>query len=275
MTIKKTQKKKSDVKGKPVAKKKSGSKSADRNKTRKTASERDFFKRIFSSLPLLVGYIDEDGIICQASPRHEESFGLPLDKIIGQKFLKIFGKEPHEILKPYFREVLSGKPCHFATGIQGEKKFKGTFDVMLVPDATPDVDKNGFIYVIRDITHEKQTEIALKRVKKELARDVDIKFTPVGGTIEIKLARDDQGGISIEVADTGIGISDKDVPKAMAPFGQVDSALNRKYEGTGLGLPIVKSFVELHDGRFEISSTPGKGTIARVIFPPERMSAPS
>jgi len=175
MTIKKTQKKKSDVKGKPVAKKKPRLKSARKNEPHKADLEKDFLRRIFSSLPSLVGYIDEDEIIRQANPRHEEAFGLSPDKIIGQTFSEIFGPQSYVALKPYFHEVLSGKPCHFETGIQGYKKFKGTFDVMLVPDADPNIDKNGFIYVIRDITREKQAGIALKLVRSELTRDVDIK----------------------------------------------------------------------------------------------------
>src|SRR5690606_30090855 len=73
-----------------------------------------------------------------------------------------------------------------------------------------------------------------------------VKFTPAGGQVSVtawKNATDDT--FSFEVKDTGIGIAPKDISRAMSPFGQVDSALSRKYEGTGLGLPLTKKFVEL------------------------------
>jgi two-component system cell cycle sensor histidine kinase PleC len=72
-----------------------------------------------------------------------------------------------------------------------------------------------------------------------------------------------------EVKDSGIGIAPKDISKAMAPFGQVDSALNRKYEGTGLGLPLTKKFVEIMGGNFTIESTVGKGTTVTFSLPRE------
>jgi signal transduction histidine kinase len=93
-----------------------------------------------------------------------------------------------------------------------------------------------------------------------------VKFTPSGGRIDVSAAVE-EGEISIIVADTGIGIAPEDLPKALERFGQVDSRLSRKYEGTGLGLPLSKRLMELHGGRFEIESAPGAGTRVRVIFP--------
>ena len=81
------------------------------------------------------------------------------------------------------------------------------------------------------------------------------------------------GGISFLVRDTGIGIAPGDIPKAMEPFGQVDSSLARKYQGAGLGLPISQALVEQHGGRLELESAPGIGTTARVRLPPERTLA--
>jgi signal transduction histidine kinase len=71
----------------------------------------------------------------------------------------------------------------------------------------------------------------------------------------------------IEVADTGIGISADDLPKAMAPFGQVDSSLARNYEGTGLGLPLAKRLTELLGGTFRIDSIVGQGTRVQIGLP--------
>jgi signal transduction histidine kinase len=75
------------------------------------------------------------------------------------------------------------------------------------------------------------------------------------------------GGLQFRIADTGIGIPNDKIAVAMAPFGQVDSRLARKYEGTGLGLPLTKRLVELHGGTFELSSEPGKGTVVTVWLP--------
>ncbi len=56
----------------------------------------------------------------------------------------------------------------------------------------------------------------------------------------------------IQISDTGIGIAPEDIPMALAPFGQIDSDLNRRYEGTGLGLPLTKSLVEIHGGSLDL-----------------------
>ena len=73
------------------------------------------------------------------------------------------------------------------------------------------------------------------------------------------------------MTDTGIGIAFEDIPKALAPFQQIDSGLNRKHEGTGLGLPLTKSLVEMHGGYLDLQSKVGVGTTVTVRFPAERM----
>lgn len=90
-----------------------------------------------------------------------------------------------------------------------------------------------------------------------------IKFTPAGGMIKLSINRSGDG-IDITVSDTGIGMSKTDIDLALVPFGQVDSLLNREYTGTGLGLPLSKSLVELHGGTMSIDSKPGEGTTITV-----------
>jgi len=97
-----------------------------------------------------------------------------------------------------------------------------------------------------------------------------IKFTPTGGGVALTAGRDTGGGLTISITDTGIGMTTDQVPIAMAPFGQVDSRLARKYEGIGLGLPLTNKLVEMHGGTLEIESELGKGTTVTVRLPAER-----
>ena len=97
-----------------------------------------------------------------------------------------------------------------------------------------------------------------------------VKFTPPGGQVHVTAwVEIGTPSYTFEVRDTGIGIAPKDISRAMAPFGQVDSALSRKYEGTGLGLPLTKKFVELMGGKFNIESEVGNGTTIRFTLPRE------
>jgi len=97
-----------------------------------------------------------------------------------------------------------------------------------------------------------------------------VKFTPEGGQVRVSsTARN--GGLAIQVSDTGIGMAAEDIPKAMTPFGQVDSKVRRKQEGTGLGLPLAKQLAELHGATFAIESTVRVGTTVTFVLPPERI----
>jgi signal transduction histidine kinase/HAMP domain-containing protein len=100
-----------------------------------------------------------------------------------------------------------------------------------------------------------------------------IKFTPRGGTIELTAREAADGGIDLSVEDSGIGMKREDLMVALEPFRQVDSTLSRKYEGTGLGLPLTKMLVELHNGSLEIESEPDRGTRVTVHLPPHGPSA--
>jgi signal transduction histidine kinase len=99
-----------------------------------------------------------------------------------------------------------------------------------------------------------------------------IKFTPRGGAIWVE-ARQSEAGLAVTVGDSGIGMSSADLDVAMEPFGQVDNRLERRYEGTGLGLPLTKAFVELHGGRMSFESARGDGTRVTVLFPVAAVAA--
>jgi len=93
-----------------------------------------------------------------------------------------------------------------------------------------------------------------------------IKFTPEGGSIHVLAKYLPDRSVVLEIRDTGIGMTADQIQLALEPFVQVDNSLHRKYEGAGLGLPLAKAFIELQGGRFEIESTPGRGTIIRFVL---------
>ncbi|HTO40950.1 MAG TPA: hybrid sensor histidine kinase/response regulator, partial [Rhizomicrobium sp.] len=94
-----------------------------------------------------------------------------------------------------------------------------------------------------------------------------VRFTPAGGAVSVHgFARN--GQLCCEVCDTGIGIAPENIARALERFSQVDGTLARTHDGAGLGLPMAKQFVELHDGSLELTSIPGKGTKVCLSFPP-------
>lgn len=101
------------------------------------------------------------------------------------------------------------------------------------------------------------------------------KFTPEGGHIKLESLRGENGEPILRVSDTGVGIKEEDFEKILMPFGQVENALSRTTTGTGLGLSLVKSMIELHGGTVGIESVPDEGTSISLSFPAERSIAGS
>jgi signal transduction histidine kinase len=110
-----------------------------------------------------------------------------------------------------------------------------------------------------------------------------IKFTEPGGQVTLGAWSNPDGpdaggpdaGFVFRIADSGIGMALKDIPVALAPFGQVKNALRRRYEGSGLGLPLTKALAELHAGSLDLQSEPGAGTTVTLRFPADRVVAVS
>ena len=113
-------------------------------------------------------------------------------------------------------------------------------------------------------------ERQLKQMLLNLASNA-VKFTPPDGEVHIAGTMTEEGGYALTVRDTGIGMTEADIPVALSPFGQIDSPLARGHHGTGLGLPLVKSMIEAHGGRLLLVSRPGKGTLATLLFPARRV----
>lgn len=102
-----------------------------------------------------------------------------------------------------------------------------------------------------------------------------VKFTDTGGRVTIATSLDKAGNLSMAVSDTGIGMGADEIERALEPFVRLESALTRRYEGTGLGLSLVKALIELHQGWLQIASEPGIGTRVAVTIPRSRILPPA
>jgi signal transduction histidine kinase len=129
-----------------------------------------------------------------------------------------------------------------------------------------------------EIEQDIAPELAPLRADKRHVRQIlvnllsnAVKFTKEGGTVTLKCWYRSDSGYVFQVVDTGIGIDAKDIPKVLAPFGQVESVANRQHQGTGLGLSLTKSLIELHGGSLDLQSEVGAGTTVTVRFPAERI----
>ena len=98
-----------------------------------------------------------------------------------------------------------------------------------------------------------------------------VKFTAPSGWVRISAMRRASGAVEVEVIDNGEGMTDEELETALRPFGQMPG--NREgFGGAGMGVPLAKGFVEANRGRFELSSEKGLGTMARIVFPPDRVT---
>jgi PAS domain S-box-containing protein len=102
-----------------------------------------------------------------------------------------------------------------------------------------------------------------------------VKFTGPGGAVVVAVRESAAGGVEFAVRDTGPGMTAQEVETALEPFGQVDAGHTRRYEGTGLGLPLAQRLAELHGGSLTVGSVKGSGTTVTVTLPPERTVAAS
>ncbi len=137
-----------------------------------------------------------------------------------------------------------------------ERAYEATVKLTLdVPETLPDL---------------RADERMIKQIVLNLLTN-SVKFTQPGGTVAVSARLDDEGRLVVVVADTGVGIEAQDIPKVLEAYGQADVARSRSSEGTGLGLPLVKSMAELHGASVELDSTPGEGTTVTVGFPAERL----
>jgi signal transduction histidine kinase len=115
-------------------------------------------------------------------------------------------------------------------------------------------------------------EIAIKQMMINLLSNA-VKFTPAGGRITISAEHESSGPLRLSVTDTGVGLDDEEIERAMSPFGVLDGKMNKSTSGIGLGLSLVQALMKLHGGRLEIFSQKGIGTTVTLVFPAERVQA--
>lgn len=160
------------------------------------------------------------------------------------------------------------------------------FELALTPTAIAELCTTSLAFV-KQFAHQKNIALTChipeqlpaivldeRRMRQVLINLLNnaVKFTPEGGQVTLVVTQDvaptaAQTKLRIEVQDTGIGIAPADVNKLFEPFMQIDSALNRRYQGTGLGLSLVKKIVELHDGSVGVISQPQQGSCFFVTLP--------
>lgn len=115
-------------------------------------------------------------------------------------------------------------------------------------------------------------EVAIKQMIINLLTNA-VKFTSAGGRITITAEYETTGPLRLSVTDTGVGLDDEEIERAMSPFGVLDGRLNKATSGIGLGLSLVQALMKLHGGRLEIFSQKGIGTTVTLVFPAERVQA--
>lgn len=162
------------------------------------------------------------------------------------------------------------------------KIVSGTFEVEKIPIVLRDLCEESADYVrpqaadkrIRFHTSFDNSVTTVcadpRRLKQILINLLSnaVKFTPEGGQVGLRVVGDlMRRQVQISVWDTGIGISQDNLPKIFEPFVQIDSRLSRFYGGTGIGLPLVKQLAELHDGTVEVASQHGRGTLFTLTLP--------
>ncbi|MFT0890774.1 ATP-binding protein [Pseudochelatococcus sp. G4_1912] len=117
-------------------------------------------------------------------------------------------------------------------------------------------------------------ERALQQIILNLLSNA-VKFTDAGGQVIVSTAQADDGGATLRIRDTGIGMTRAQVDAAMEPFSHLSTTRLGHGQGTGLGLPLTRALVEASGGRFHVSSARNEGTLVEIAFPLKREPAPT
>ena len=126
------------------------------------------------------------------------------------------------------------------------------------------------VSIFRENLTIRADEVRLKQILTNLLSNA-VKFTPDNGEVHVNIDRNAEGDLVFIVRDTGIGIAIEDIPKIQESFVQLDDPVNKRYDGTGLGVPLAIAMTKLHGGTLNYESQPGKGTTVTLTFPAERV----
>ena len=195
-----------------------------------------------------------------------------------------YGKMENQQYKDYINDI-NGSGKHLLSVINDILDFsKASADKLRVEKVELDLNKlaSSSMRFVKPRADEANVQLIEKMPKEHIIIFADpkrlkqallnllsnsVKFTPSDGSVTLSIKKNNvKRLVYISVTDTGIGMSDQDIPKALSSFGQVDNTLSRKYEGTGLGLPLTKKLIELMDGKFDLQSKPDKGTKVTLTF---------
>jgi signal transduction histidine kinase len=160
-----------------------------------------------------------------------------------------------------------------------EEQFQLSDIVAATSRLTQERANQGRVKVVLELDAAVELVRADRRAFKQVILNLltnAIKFTPEGGQVTVGsgCGRDPDSGekyFELWVRDTGIGMKAEDIPLALTPFAQLDGSFTRRFEGTGLGLPLARHLCELHGGTLGIESTLGRGTTVTVQMPGDRL----
>jgi PAS domain S-box-containing protein len=215
-------------------------------------------------LNAIIGFSEmlERGLAGPIRPKQKEYAGLIQQS--GQHLLNVI----NDILD--LAHVDSGK---FELHEEGDVESRRIIDacVDLVRDRAHDAEL-GLSTAIEDHLPPLVADpTRLKQILLNLMSNA-IKFTEPGGAMVVAARRAADGGVALEVRDTGIGMTLDEIEIALEPFGQVDARIVRGHSGTGLGLPLARRLTELHGGSLHVESEKGCGTTVTVNLPPSRVA---
>ena len=162
-------------------------------------------------------------------------------------------------------KVESGRLVIHASEIDLQKMFEDTRTVLM-----PRAKERGVsigLHIDDDVPQLKADKRLIKQILLNLLSN-GVKFTEAGGRVNLIGHKCQDNSIQIEVIDTGVGMTPEELEVALTPFGQAGTTMTRAHEGTGLGLPLVKSLVELHGGELFIRSKKNIGTTVQILLPP-------
>lgn len=147
------------------------------------------------------------------------------------------------------------------------------WSVEMMRARTMEKRQNVTLKVPTDMPKVHADQRAMRQIMLNLLSNA-AKFTPEDGRIDIVVRMTETSDLSVSVCDNGIGIPSEKLDEVLEPFGQVDDTNARQHGGTGLGLPITKSLIEMHGGSFRLESRLGDGTSATMVLPGSRLIPP-